>query len=78
VSGDGRPRGRQTHAEITFPAGTLAGARSLLLQQNALRSTRSAGRSVTSPQVISPTAPAAKTAKKFRKARVLRRAAKRR
>jgi hypothetical protein len=75
VSGTGAPQPCQCIAEITFPAGTLAGARSLLIQQNALAS---AGPVSSRVQVISPTAPAAKTAKKFRKARVLRRAAKRR
>ena len=74
VSGTGAPTAGQVTAEITFPAGTLAGARSLLIQQSALTG---AGPVSSRVQVISPTAPAGKTAKKFRKAAAMRRAAKR-
>jgi hypothetical protein len=75
VSGTGATAAGQTTADVTFPAGTLAGARSLLLQAGAV--TSSAGPEALIQQVISPTAPAAKTAKRFRPIKVVRRSAKR-
>ncbi len=69
VSGGGSPTAGKTTAEITFPAGSVAGARSLLIRENAVE----AG-GATLPnmrQVISPTAPAARTARKFRKAKTI-------
>ncbi len=83
VSGGGAPTAGKTTAEITFPAGSVSGARSLLIQQSALSAT--VGSFENRPQVISPTAPAARTARKFRKAKkisakqraAMRRAAKR-
>ncbi len=74
VTGSGSPTAGRTTAQITFPAGTVTGARSLLIQTNGAF-TALAGNVV---QTISPTAPAAETAKKFRTAKVVRRAAKRR
>ena len=65
ITGGGSPTTCQCIAEITFPAGTLAGARSLLLRSTALFTTQASVGNVT--QVISPTAPAAKTARKFRR-----------
>ncbi len=76
VTGTGSPTAGKITADVTFPAGTLTGARSLLLQQNAVEvDVINFGPLGNRPQVISPTAPAAKTNKKFRK---LPRAAKRR
>ncbi len=66
VSGGGAPTAGKTTAEITFPAGSVSGARSLLIQQSALSATVGSFENV--PQVISPTAPAAKQARKFRRA----------
>ncbi len=78
VSGTGSPTAGRITADITFPAGTLSGARSLLLQQNAVEvDVINFGPFGNRPQVISPTAAAAKKGK-FRKAPVMRRAAKRR
>ncbi len=71
VSGTGATSAGKTVAEVTFPAGTVAGARSLLLQGGAVSS--SAGPELGLQQVISPTAPAAKTAKRFRAVKVLTR-----
>ncbi len=71
VTGGGSTTPCQCIAEITFPAGTLAGARSLLLQEGALNTTAANTTNVT--QVISPTAPAAKSARKFRALRVVKR-----
>ncbi len=68
VTGSGSPTAGRITAEVTFPAGTLSGARSLLLQQNAVEvDVNLFGPLGNRPQVISPTAPAATTAKKFRK-----------
>jgi hypothetical protein len=76
ITGGAAPAAGRVTAEITFPAGTLAGARSLLLQTDAFHKDNTD--SFSRVQVISPTAPAAKQARKFRRAPVLRRAAKRR
>jgi hypothetical protein len=79
VSGGGSPTAGRVTADVTFPAGTVAGARSLLLQQNAVEvDVTLFGPLGNRPQVISPTAPAATKAKGFRSLRALRRAAKRR
>jgi hypothetical protein len=73
VTGTGSPTAGKITAQVTFPAGTLAGARSLLLQQNAVEvNTINFGPLGNRPQVISPTAPAAKTNKKFRSVKLVR------
>jgi hypothetical protein len=84
VTGSGSPTAGKTTAQITFPAGTLVGARSLLIQFGGVITP--VGPTTNVQQAISPTAPAAKTARKFRKAKTItrkqraamRRAAKRR
>jgi hypothetical protein len=72
VSGGGAPAAGRVTAQVTFPAGTLAGARSLLIQEGGV--VTAGGLNGTNvPQVISPTAAAAKSAKKFRKAKAITR-----
>jgi hypothetical protein len=56
VSGAGAPTAGKTAADITFPAGTLSGARSLLIQTGAV-SGNALGNGSNRTQVISPTAP---------------------
>jgi hypothetical protein len=82
VAGGGSPTPGQITADITFPPGSLAGARSLLIQDGAVTQS---GAFSNITQVISPTAPASRkgkfsTAKRVTAAqrKALRRAAKRR
>ncbi len=78
VTGTGSPTAGKITADVTFPAGTLTGARSLLLQQDAVEvDVINFGPLGNRPQVISPTAAAA-TKGKFRRAPVMRRSSKRR
>lgn len=68
VAGGGALLPGQTTATVTFPAGTVAGARALLLQQGAVETI--GGLFFESRvQAISPTAPAARKGMKFRVAR---------
>jgi hypothetical protein len=72
VTGGGAPAAGKTTAQITFPAGTVTGARSLLIQAGGVI-TGGAFLGFNVQQAISPTAPAAKTARKFRKAKTITR-----
>ncbi len=65
VSGTGATTAGRTLAQVTFPAGTLTGARSLLIQNGGVQAI-DVGAFDNVDQVISPTAPAARTARKFR------------
>jgi hypothetical protein len=72
VTGGGAPAAGKTTAQITFPAGAVSGARSLLIQAGGVVTGAGfLGQNI--QQVISPTAPAAKTARKFRKAKTITR-----
>jgi hypothetical protein len=72
VTGGGAPSAGKTTAKITFPNGTLAGARSLLIQEAGVI-TGGGFLGWNAPQVISPTAPAAKKARKFHQAKAMSR-----
>jgi hypothetical protein len=65
VSGAGATTAGKITADITFPAGTLAGARSLLIENGAVQAV-DAGIYNNVDQVISPTAAASRMARKFR------------
>jgi hypothetical protein len=71
VSGAGSPTAGKITADVTFPAGTLTGARSLLIQTGATNV--AIGPYTNRVQVISPTAAAAAHKAKFRKAKTITR-----